>query len=233
MPHAEYEYGGGDGAKDPSGAGKQWQPSFWNGGDDSQGECGMPTSRRFRMPANGNGVFWYSFAVGPIHVAMLSSEHDPSPSAPMGAWLAQDLAGVDRAATPWLVVGIHRPLYETEAYASDFAVAAGLRRIMEPLLLQWGVDVVVAGHYHSFQRTCRVANLTCAAAAGAPGIVHYTTGAAGAGLDSVSLYPSTYIEKTLLGVFGYSVMEANGTTLSLAFHRNSDDAVVDLVVLQK
>ncbi len=148
LQNHEYEYAGGDGRKDPSGAGTQWSPSWWNGGDDSGGECGMPTSRRFRTPATGNGVFWYSFAVGSVHVAMLSSEHDPSPGAPMGDWLAEDLAAVDRAVTPWLVVGIHRPLYETENYPGDFAVAAGLRKIMEPLLLAQKVDVVVAGHYH-------------------------------------------------------------------------------------
>ena len=113
--------------------------------------------------SGGNGVFWYGFSVGNVHVAMVSSEHDPSPDAPMGAWLVKDLAAVDRAQTPWVIVGIHRPLVETEAYPGDFAVAAGLRRILEPLLLRERVDVVVAGHYHSFQRSCACVNLTCVA----------------------------------------------------------------------
>lgn len=231
-PHTdhEYEYSGGDGSKDPSGAGKQWSPPFWNGGDDSGGECGMPPTRRFRMPENGNGVFWYSFSVGPVHVVMLSSEHNPSPGAPMGDWLAADLAAVNHTVTPWIILGIHRPLYETENYPSDYAVAQGLRKIMEPLLLKYEVDVVVAGHYHSFQRTCSVANLECVKSGG---IVHYTTGAAGASLDQVSLIPSTYIENTILGTFGYSIMAANQTTLSLTFYRNDDDAVLDYVVLEK
>ena len=124
-----------------------WSPPFWNGGTDSGGECGLPTSRRFSMPASpgSNGVFWYSFNAGAVHVAMISSEHDPSAGAPMGDWLAADLAAVDRAATPWLVLGIHRPMYETEAYAGDFAVANGLKAILEPLLLKERVDVVIAG----------------------------------------------------------------------------------------
>ncbi len=192
----------------------------------------MPTSRRFRTPQTGNGVFWYSFSVGPVHVAMLSSEHDPSPGAPMGDWLAGDLAAVDRAATPWVLVGIHRPLYETEQYAGDYAVAAGLRKIMEPLLLQFRVDVVLAGHYHSFQRTCRVANLTCVGE-GQTGVVHYTTGAAGAGLDAANLYPSVYVEKTILGEFGYTVMEANATSLALYFFKNADNSLLDAVILNK
>jgi len=61
---------------------------------------------------------------------------------------------------------------ETEAYPGDFAVAAGLRGILEPLLLEFGVDVVLAGHYHSFQRTCRMAALKCVSPEEGPGIVH-------------------------------------------------------------
>jgi hypothetical protein len=110
---AEYDYEG-DSAKDPSGVTRAYKPAWWNVGSDSGGECGVAVARRFRMPANGNGVFWYSFSVGNVHVVMLSSEHDPSPAAPMGAWLAADLASVDRALTPWVLVGIHRPLVETE-----------------------------------------------------------------------------------------------------------------------
>lgn len=117
--------------------------AWWNGGNDSGGECGVPTAARFRSPENGNGVFWYSFEVGNVHIAMLSSEHDPSLGAPMGDWLRADLASVDRTVTPWLLVAIHRPLYETEQYPSDFAVAQGFRGLLEPALLEAGVDVVV------------------------------------------------------------------------------------------
>jgi hypothetical protein len=195
---------------------------------------------------------------------MISSEHDPNPGSPMGDWLEGDLAAVDRSVTPWVVLGMHRPIVETEQYAGDYAVAAGLRAILEPLLLKWGVDVVLAGHYHSFQRSCKMAYLKCVAA-GEAGIVHYTTGAAGAGLDAVGLYPSDYIEKTcvarlllvlppphtapspycflltlpflrpcsILGKFGYSILEANATTLTLSFFETEGDVLSDFVALQK
>lgn len=231
----EYDSAGGDLSKDPSGGGRMTaaQYPWWNGGGDSGGECGVPTARRFRSPQNGNGVFWYSYDVGNVHVAMVSSEHDPSPGAPMGDWLVADLAGVDRAATPWVAVGIHRPIYETEAYPGDYAVAAGLRGLMEGYLLRYGVDVVLAGHYHSFQRTCRLANLTCVDAT-VPGIVHYTTGAAGASLDATTLYPSDYVEKTILGKYGYSVVHApNASALRLTFYLNADNSVGDDVWLYK
>lgn len=220
---------------DPSGADGMWSPSFWNGGVDSQGECGVPPSRRFRTPASsgaaGNGVFWYSIDVGLVHIAFLSSEHDPSSSAPMGQWLAADLAAVNRTATPWVFVAIHRPLYESEAYSGDWEVSLGLRAIMEPLLVEQGVDVVLAGHYHSFMRTCAARNGTCVDAGG---IVHYTTGAAGASLDEAPLYPEDWVEKYDGSHFGYSILEAaNATALRMSWYWNQDNSLQDDVWLYK
>jgi len=209
-----------------------WSPPFWNGGVDSGGECGLPTARRFSMPASpgSNSVFWYSFSAGVVHVAMISSEHDPSASSPMGAWLAADLQSVNRSQTPWVVLGIHRPMYETEEYAGDFAVANGLRGILEPLLLQTHVDVVVAGHYHSFLRTCQVADGVCTP--GAP--VHYTTGAAGQSLDNAPLYPGyKYVAKYDGNHYGYSVITADATSMRLSWHWNVDDSLQDDVLLTK
>ncbi|EDO27381.1 predicted protein [Nematostella vectensis] len=67
MPHMvgvgnhEYDHAFG-GKNDPSGApGNGFHP-WWAGpneyGNDSYGECGVPTNMRFHMPDNGNSVFW-------------------------------------------------------------------------------------------------------------------------------------------------------------------------------
>jgi hypothetical protein len=186
----------------------------------------VPTSRRFRGPASGNGIFWYSFNTAGVHVIMMSSEHDPSPGTALGTWLLADLAAVDRSVTPWLVLAIHRPLYETEQYPSDFAVANGLRAILEPTLLKYRVDAVLAGHYHSFLRTCAVANGTCVKTGG---VVHYTTGAAGASLDHAPLYPGyDYVEKYDGDHYGYSIITvANRTHMRLQWFWNQDDSLQD------
>jgi len=51
--------------KDPS---KQpnFRPSWFNGGSDSGGECGLPMSRRFHMPENGLGIWWYVMLFLPV-----------------------------------------------------------------------------------------------------------------------------------------------------------------------
>ena len=57
----EYDHtDGGGGGKDPSGVNTAFgfEPSWGNFGEDSSGECGVPVSKRFAAPANGNGVFW-------------------------------------------------------------------------------------------------------------------------------------------------------------------------------
>ena len=43
-----------------------------------QGECGVPMYQRFKMPANGNSLFWFSYDYGSVHFIMMSSEHDCS-----------------------------------------------------------------------------------------------------------------------------------------------------------
>ena len=127
----EYCYEGTS-SNDPSGVDHMWAPSWRNCGSDSNGECGVGTNKRFIMPNNGNQVFWYSFDVGNVHIAMISSEHDVSVGSPMGDWLVNDLENVDHSTTPWVFVAIHRPLVETEQYESDYIVAQNYREIMYP-----------------------------------------------------------------------------------------------------
>ena len=68
----------------------------------------------------------------------------------------------------WVVVALHRPMYFTgmdglpwEVHGYDYALAAEMRRVYEPLLGRFGVDLVLAGHHHSYQRTCPILNRTC------------------------------------------------------------------------
>ena len=188
----EYDHYGGPGGGgrqfDASGTpGVGYHPSWSNMGSDSYGECGLPTSKRFDMPkSNGsNGVFWYGFDYGSMHVAMLSTEHALEPGTPQHSWLKEELAGVDRTRTPWLVVSGHRPVYNSENYDGDFQTSEGIRANLEPLLLAHKVDIVFFGHYHSYERTCPLAGGECQEYGS--GTVHITIGSAGATLDTAGL----------------------------------------------
>jgi len=97
------------------------------------------------------------------------------------AWLERDLEGVRRDVTPWVIVALHRPMYVTGVDGTawhrgdDYTVAGKLRAAYEHLLRRYQVDLVLAGHHHSYQRTCPIWNYTCAPHAQAPPQAHART----------------------------------------------------------
>ena len=72
------------------------------------GSAACRSERDSRCRGRTPGHRGYSFELGKMHVAVLATELD-APA--QNAWLAADLAAVDRARTPWVVVATHRPLY--------------------------------------------------------------------------------------------------------------------------
>ena len=159
----------------------------WSAGEDG-GQCGVPYNARFKMPGdpqqidgwhesrNGtrNNLF-YSFDVGSVHFVMLSSEHDLGDGSAQLAWLAADLAAVDRSRTPFVLVGLHRPVYTSTKLGIKLPETKGQQAALEPLLLQHRVSAVFAGHYHQYERSCPIARNACAV----NGTVHVTAGIAG------------------------------------------------------
>ncbi|DBA03006.1 TPA: hypothetical protein N0F65_003194 [Lagenidium giganteum] len=229
----EYCYLSGGIGKDPSGSGATngWHPAGGNYAKDSLGECGIPTARRFHMPENGNGVFWYSFDVGLMHHVVISSEHDWRPQSPMIQWLQDDLRRVDRDLTPWLFVHLHRPLYCSERFVGDNTVSLLLQANLEDLFFKYRVHVVFSGHFHAYERTCPVYNALCRShpeaptTAGAP--VHIMVGSAGAkldyhGFDDVLWSAAHRME------YGYGRMHVHNSTHALfEFQRNEDSVISD------
>jgi predicted phosphohydrolase len=114
---------------------------------------------RWRMPFDhedsGGGStsnLYYSFdaAGGAAHVVMLGSYAAFGEGSEQHRWLARDLARVDRRRTPWLLVLLHAPWYNTnQAHQGE---GERMRAAMERLLYEARVDVVFAGHVHAYER---------------------------------------------------------------------------------
>jgi len=225
----EFDYTSG-GSNDPSGD-PHFQASWFNGGSDSGGECGVPTVQRFHMPSErsrGNGLFWYSYDFGSLHTIMLSSEHNTGNGSAQYTWLQKDLASVDRSRTPWLVVEFHRPMYNNENYHADYTVAEHMQANFEELLVQYDVDLVLAGHYHSYLRTKRIYKDK---ADDTKGIYHFTIGCAGFWMiDAAGLYKKDWNE--YFGEhFGYGrITIVNSTAMHWEYVRNKDNHEVPTVV---
>ena len=135
--------------KDPSGLHNGYHPIWGNYENDSNGECGVPTIKRFKMPSNGNTIFWYSYNLGFIHFIVISSEHDSTVDSIQYLWLQNDLQSVDRSLTPWIILQCHRPIYHAEIYTIENNVSNHLNDNLEELLHTHEVDFHIAGHWHS------------------------------------------------------------------------------------
>lgn len=100
---------------------------------------------------------WWSLDVGLAHVIGFSS-YAPSKGpgafdgadAPLTRWLEKDLKKVNRAITPWIIVVFHVPWYNSNH--GHFKEAERARVALEKLLYEAGVDVVLNGHVHSYER---------------------------------------------------------------------------------
>ena len=221
----EYDHLNGGLGKDPSGVKTDYGyvPEWGNFADDSGGECGVTMSKRFRMPSSkdSNGVFWYSYNYANVHTTVISSEHDLSPGSPQYQYLEADLKRVDRKLTPWLIVESHRPLYEGEGgehWWPNKIVGEEMRKQIEDLLVRYKVDVVLAGHYHEYHRTCDgVYKGKC----NMGGPIHITVGSAGARLDDGIEYANQWTARYIRGEFGYGkITVANSTDLHFEFIRH-------------
>ncbi|KAF5185777.1 Purple acid phosphatase, partial [Thalictrum thalictroides] len=67
-------------------------------------------------------------------------------------WLQADLAKIDRNRTPWIVVLIHVPWYNSNTAHQGEDESEGMKKAMEDLLYGARVDVVFAGHVHAYER---------------------------------------------------------------------------------
>lgn len=108
---------------------------------------------RWLMPyeeSNSTSNLYYSFEVSGTHVVMLGSYTDFGVGSEQYNWLVADLDGIDRKRTPWVVVLLHAPWYNTNnAHQGE---GESMRKAMEELLYKARVDVVFAGHVHAYER---------------------------------------------------------------------------------
>ncbi|GMF25357.1 unnamed protein product [Phytophthora fragariaefolia] len=221
---------------------------------------------RFKMPSKevgGTLNMWYSFEHGPIHFTSLSSEtdyngepsnefSDPPRNGKFGdqlAWVEADLkkAAANRANVPWIIVGLHRPLYDVSGCPNGVPANqnAYIQAAFEDLLIKYKVDVVLTGHQHYYERQTPIRNNTAVLDGVSSDFktyrnvqapVYILSGACGTveGLDSVPdpnnatwNVASNYID------YGFSTLEANRTMLSWRFLNSSNQAVLDEFVMWK
>ena len=95
---------------------------------------------------------YYSYDYGNVHFIILDSyETDRSVNGPMHQWCEDDL---ESTMADWIVVFWHHPAYSKGSHDSDTdTYMKQMRENFLPLLESFGVDLVLAGHSHSYERT--------------------------------------------------------------------------------
>jgi len=116
----------------------------------------MPTAGECGGAPSGTEA-WYSFDWGNAHFICLDSEgSNRSPGSPMLTWLATDLAASHKT---WTIAFWHHPPYSKGSHDSDNPDDSGgrmrdMRENVLPVLESAGVDLVLTGHSHSYERSC-------------------------------------------------------------------------------
>ena len=95
-------------------------------------------------------TFWFSRNVPGVHMVFMSTEHDYTSGSTQYSWLEQDLSSVNRDVTPFVIVYGHKPMYSSNSYHGS---EVELRTALETLYVDQGVDLVIAGHDHFYERT--------------------------------------------------------------------------------
>ncbi|KAK1628726.1 hypothetical protein QYE76_003041 [Lolium multiflorum] len=181
---------------------------------------------RWRMPHEESGSrsnLYYSFdaAGGAAHVVMLGSYVDFEEGSEQHAWLERDLAGVDRRRTPWLVVLLHAPWYNTnQAHQGE---GEAMRAAMERLLYEARVDVVFSGHVHAYERFTRIFDNE----ADNRGPMYITIGDGGnregLALKFIKDHKSAHLSVFQEASFGHGRLRiVNETSAVWTWHRNDD-----------
>ncbi len=106
-----------------------------------------------------NTEAYYSFDHGKVHFVCIDSDGSPrNLSGAMYTWLANDLAYA-RANSEWVIVYFHHPPYTKGTHNSDTeAQLIEMRTNFVPLLEQYGVDLVLCGHSHNYERSYLIDN---------------------------------------------------------------------------
>ena len=147
---------------------------------------------------------YWSFDYGPVHISIVDQYTNYSPGSAQYNWLVNDLSSSTKL---WKIIVLHQPGWSAGSHGND----GNVQNYIQPLCLQYGVQMVVGGHNHYYAR------------ADVDGVQHITSGGGGAPLYGIS--GGAYIvsqESTL----NFQKVEISGNSLTCTSYR-PDGSVID------
>lgn len=223
-----------------------YQPWIWTAGNhelDFAPEIGenkpfKPFTHRYRTPyraSESTSPLWYSIKRASAYIIVLSSYSAYGKYTPQYQWLEAEFPKVNRTETPWLIVLLHSPWYNSYNY--HFMEGETMRVMYEQWFVENKVDVVFAGHVHAYERSERVSNIAydlvnglCAPVKDMSAPVYITIGDGGniEGLANNMTQPQPEYSAYREASFGHAILDIkNRTHAYYAWHRNQDGWAVE------
>ncbi len=130
-------------------------PILTTGGNHEIWESWLSYKARYPTPyqeSDSTNFCYYAKNIGPVHLIALCSYAAFNESSLQYKWFKNHLeTQIDRTKTPWLAVMMHAPFYSTNVI--HWKEGELMRLAMEDLFYDYGVDFVLAGHVHVYERT--------------------------------------------------------------------------------
>ncbi|CAN6821169.1 unnamed protein product [Brassica oleracea] len=141
-----------------------YQPWIWTVGShelDFAPQIGetkpfKPFKHRYRTLHRSSGSteqVWYSIKRSPAYIIRTPNYSWSGKYTPQYMWLEQEFPKVNRTETPWLIVLMHSRWYNSYVY--HYMEGETMRVMYEPWFIKNKVDIVFAGHVHSYERSVR------------------------------------------------------------------------------
>lgn len=234
---------------------RPWMPTAGNHENEALGPIGFtPYQTYFTLPAHGGDPdtegLWYSFQAGSVKIIALNNDdvclQDVGSSYVHGyshgaqkRWLEGELrsARQDRS-VDWVVVCMHQVAMSTAKAPPFNGADIGVRREWLPLFDRYGVDLVVCGHEHHYERTLPVRGttgsptLTPAPSPGptdviatSRGTVHMVIGGGGTSAPSNRLLSEPPVCRVITSAGPDRQPSGGSTTGALVSHRTAEAAI--------
>ncbi|KAJ7552022.1 hypothetical protein O6H91_06G038900 [Diphasiastrum complanatum] len=218
-----------------------YQPWIWTAGNheiEFRPDIGetvpfKPYAHRYHVPylaSNSTSHLWYAIKRASVHIIVLSSYSAYGKYTPQWVWLQTELAKVDRTVTPWLIVLVHSPLYNSNVY--HYMEGETFRVQFESWFVKYKVDIIFSGHVHAYERSHRISNVAynivntnCTPILDDRAPVYVTIGDGGniEGIAGNFTEPQPAYSAFREASFGHAILDIKSRTHALFYwHRNQD-----------
>ncbi|WCJ35264.1 Purple acid phosphatase [Euphorbia peplus] len=223
-----------------------YQPWIWTAGNhelDFVPEIGesvhfKPYLHRFHVPFEESGStspLWYSIKRASAYIIVMSSYSAFGKYTPQYKWLEKELPKVNRSETPWLIVLMHSPMYNS--YVKHYMEGEPMRVMYETWFVQYKVDVVFSGHVHAYERSERISNIAYNVVSGlckpirdesAPAYIIIGDGGNVEGLATEMTEPQPSYSAFREASFGHGLLDIkNRSHAFFSWNRNEDGYAVE------